>query len=229
MHFIIQKYFKSIPLLYKFWFKINNNKLILPGKSVSLYFDGYPRSGNTYFTNILIELYPNLKFSHHLHTISPIKLAIKNKIPVIIIIRDPLECIASLYVMKSPNNLQDRKLLNRLIYDYIEYFNFILLKKKIITFVSFNKVIKNPKTFIDILAKTNTSIVNQSDYQKLHDILQNKSLQLKQKNMTEDHATKYSSTPNEIRTSLKKIINEKIMKHPKINEAIALFDAINNC
>ena len=229
MHFMIRKYFKSIPLLYKFWFKFNSSNLKLPSKNDSLYFDGYPRSGNTYITNILFELYPKLKFSHHLHTIATIKLAIKIKIPVIIIIRNPLDCIASLYVMKSPNNLQDRKLLNRLIYDYIEYFNFILSKKKLITFVFFDKVIKNPKIFIDILAETNTSLVKQSDYQKLLDILDNKSLQFKQKEMTEQHAIKYSSTPNETRTSLKKIIKEKIMTHPKINEAIALFDEINNC
>ena len=47
--------------------------------------------------------------------------------------------------------------------------------------------------------------------------------------MTEEYEIKYSNTPNEIRTSLKKIIKEKIMTHPKINEAIALFDEINNC
>ena len=130
--------------------------------------------------------------------------------------------------MKSPNNLEDSKLLNILISDYIEYFNFILVKKEIINFISFDNVIKNDKAFIDVLAKTNNSLVKQSDYQKLQDILMNENLQTKQKKMSKEYSVKYSSTPNKTRTGLKKIIKEKIVAHHKINDAIALFENIEN-
>ena len=96
---IIQSVVSSRVLLYVIWFYMirirKGSKVKLPDKSDDLYFDGYPRSGNTYFSGLMERLYPDIQYSSHLHAIAGIKIAFRRKIPVFILIRYPVDAIIS--------------------------------------------------------------------------------------------------------------------------------------
>lgn len=72
---------KTHTILYKIWFYLKSSKPMtsLPNKKNLFFLTGYPRSGNSYFTNLLKYLNPKLNFSSHLHTIASIKIALKKK------------------------------------------------------------------------------------------------------------------------------------------------------
>ena len=53
----LKSVFKSNPLLYRMWFSMNKNRInfgrnSLPTRGDNWYFDGYPRSGNTFYRNL---------------------------------------------------------------------------------------------------------------------------------------------------------------------------------
>ena len=91
----------NISFIYKIWFYTylnqKNKNLRLPKNKDPLYFDGYPRSGNTYTFGLIYRVYPSLhcKVSHHLHSIIVLKIAIKKDIKSIVIIRNPKDAIIS--------------------------------------------------------------------------------------------------------------------------------------
>ncbi len=85
---MLRKIIRSNPFLYKIWFKnVRNSKTNLPKENDLFFFTGFPRSGNTYLTNLMKLIFPSLNFSHLLHTIASIKLAMNIKIPVFVIVR----------------------------------------------------------------------------------------------------------------------------------------------
>jgi hypothetical protein len=139
-------------ILYKLWFKkCGKSKLKLPNRKDSFYFAGYPRSGNTYFTKLISAVLPELIFSHHLHTVGAIKLAFQSKLPVLIIIREPLESVASLYIMNNKGSSLNVELIDKYIEDYVEYHTFVFDNRSIIKIVEFEKLIKKPQLILDSL------------------------------------------------------------------------------
>jgi len=125
------------PILYlmyfNLWRKHHGSKVILPKANHDFYFDGFPRSGNTYFTGLVNFYLPKLLFSSHLHTIAGIKLAFKHKLSVFIIVREPLETISSFYVMKNNENTSLKSLTRQ----YIRYYNYLILNKNKINLIFF--------------------------------------------------------------------------------------------
>ena len=67
--------------------------------STDILIDGFPRCANTYATYTFDIAQPKkLVIAHHIHKQSQFILAGKYKIPAILLIRNPLDCISSLLV-----------------------------------------------------------------------------------------------------------------------------------
>ena len=124
------------PVPYRFWLRRHSWKIgkpkKLPETTDSLYLDGYPRSGNTYFTALVRELEPQVKFADHLHVVAPIKIALGLKIPTFILMRNPDDAILSYMVhikqfgVKSAKiNLNVNELAGQLISDWLRYYRFV--------------------------------------------------------------------------------------------------------
>ena len=67
-----------------------------------LVIESFPRSGNT--TTVYSFVYAqqrSVKIGHHLHVPAHVRFAVKKSIPCIIIIREPLDCVASLILYKG--------------------------------------------------------------------------------------------------------------------------------
>ena len=173
-HFL-RKQFQSQPLLYYFWFKLYRSnggiKKQWFDKRISFYFDGYPRSGNTFMAHLINSIYDNEKILHHYHVIAPLKIALRNKIKSIIIIREPQECISSNYIKKFEKTkmpLQiNQILLQNLLTDYIVYYEYIKKKYDEVYIVNFNKLVSHPERTllnIDIFLNNLSGIKNEKDF-----------------------------------------------------------------
>lgn len=156
---IMKKIISEVPILYKlyyyiiFRFKNKNYPQFFTNETIC-YFDGYPRSGNTFLSHFLINMYPDQHFVHHLHKVAPIKIALKKNIPIYIILRKPQECITSLYIKRYdfknkqiPNNPKSN-VLNQRAKEYLHYYSYILH--------NFHKI--NLILFEDLISKTEDSI-----------------------------------------------------------------------
>lgn len=63
--------------------------------SIGLCVEGYPRSGNSFLVAAINRWNPELELAHHTHLASTAKLAVRNGVPTVIVIRDPQEAAAS--------------------------------------------------------------------------------------------------------------------------------------
>ena len=142
-------------LLYRIWFcvvlKRRNKKLKLPIISDYLYFDGYPRSGNTFTIGLIERIYPSLKGkgSHHLHSVAGLKIALKHNLKVLIIIRVPQDAIVSYLYTKRETKSEKSNLIDNLIIQYIDYYNFVFKSINKIKIINFDKMIKNEKVVME--------------------------------------------------------------------------------
>ena len=92
-------------ILYKIYFFLIRsrigNKVYLPNSSDDLYVDGFPRSGNTYLVGMINNVFKKeLKLgSHHLHSIAGLKMAIKFKLKIFVLVREPTQAITSFLII----------------------------------------------------------------------------------------------------------------------------------
>jgi hypothetical protein len=189
-------------------------------KDTRVYYDGYPRSGNTFFNHIFRNVFKEIKSVHHLHKIAPVKIALNKKLPVIILIRNPKDAIASNYLksfaMKNqdlPKDL-DKNLLNRLLKEYFEYYTFIKQHRNKIDLVFFKQLIENPNLVFKKVSKTIGYDYNEDDLIK----------SIKTYGGASDKLG--SSKPSEFKEEKKKEIKRALIELKKFKEAQRLFEEL---
>lgn len=160
---MLRRIFSDIPLFYKIYFQlIRKHCGIRPTyftSETNIYYDGYQRSGNTYFSHLIKKCFPELDGVHHLHKIAPIKIALRNNIPTFILIRDSEEAISSNYLKHyAPKGVIPEelnfKLLNRMAADYYHYYNFVNNNIERIIIVKFDELINTPVNIVKMVAET---------------------------------------------------------------------------
>lgn len=150
---ILKTKFLDSPILYLNYLRLFKriNPTILPNLDSKFIITGFPRSGNTYISDIIKFNFPDIEFSHHIHTLAPIKMGLKKEIPVIILIRNPIDSISSLYlklyINKNHNERKKNKILKILIERYINYHEYII-QKKLKNVYEFDDIIKYSEDFI---------------------------------------------------------------------------------
>jgi len=212
----VEKYPVLYLSYYHLWRKHHGSKVILPKPGQDLYFDGFPRSGSTYITGLINFCFPELIFSNHLHAIAGIKLAFRYRLPVFIIIREPLEAISSYYVMKN----NERTSLNSLTEYFIRYYNYLMTHRDKIHFIFFPEWLENKvvtmNNFIQVLGVDKPIISEKSllEYDTLMRELENK------KDSTA------GSFPNHKKNELKNQAKADIVLHKDFQHAKYLFDTL---
>ena len=97
--FKIKAYIKRSPFPYRFITSIKKlageDNDFLCRKNSDLCVEAYPSSANSFLCRLIRYSIKNLKIGQHTHTIANIKIALKYNIPVVTIIRDPLDAISS--------------------------------------------------------------------------------------------------------------------------------------
>lgn len=146
------------PFLYNLYFHlIRKHRGIVPDYftyDTDYYFDGYPRSGNTYLAHLVTNIFPSKKSVHHLHRIGPIKIALRKDIITFILIRDPMDSISSNYLKYFAERKQefpekiDQKLLKYMTKEYMKYYQFVSSQKNSIHLIHFDDLINNPSKVV---------------------------------------------------------------------------------
>lgn len=99
---MIRKLLSENKLLYTLYFHFyRKHRGIRPSwfnAETKIYYDGYPRSGNTYLHHLFRNLFSDNYSVHHLHKVAPIKIALKKQLPTFILIRNPKDAIPSYYL-----------------------------------------------------------------------------------------------------------------------------------
>jgi hypothetical protein len=193
----------------------------LPHKSHDYYFDGYARSGNTFINGFIKYLKPNINGTSHLHCIAPLKIAFKQKIPIVIVIRQPFDVIVSnIFRKNSDINEVSEKLINEISKEYITYYEFVLANRKDLQIIKFSDFFNDEFTsFIGILKYLDIHDFNKDDLKKKLDNF-NLKMQEKESNKT----NQLSSLPNNKRKEFKIEIKDRILNNKNFREAKDIYN-----
>lgn len=224
----LKRAFKNNPFLYNLWFvalrsRTARKKIKFFTKETEFFITGFTRTGNTYATFLVKTCIPSINFVHHLHTVASIKIALNRKIPVVVLLRDPLGCIASNYLkFYSEYYLPERinkTLISRILIDYIDYHKFILNNRHKIDLISFDEIKNNPVLFVkNVSDKTgvclsvesieNTMRISSSKFRGARDILG-------------------ASLPNSTKEREKALLIDAILSMKEMQQAKMLFKELN--
>jgi len=223
---------------YKIWFfgflKKKNKNLKLPKKYDPLYFDGYPRSGNTYTFGMISRVYPSLlcKVSHHLHSATVLKMALKKNIKSIIIIRHPKDAIISYLFAKREKFSKNNNFAKELIDQYVDYYEFVKNNLKDIKIIDFDQFIKNEKKVIKNIGEYTGHLPQINLNKNIEGFIGFDEFLLDYKNRMHNFQkvqnSDLSSMPNQKRKDFKIKNIEKILENENYHKAKELYNMIIN-
>lgn len=155
----LRRLFAENVFFWKLWFRIaNRNKKSLSKKffnnETDCYIGGYQRSGNTFIAHLVKQVFPDIKFVHHLHKVAIIKESLNRKLPTYILIRDPKGAIPSMYMKyfsQTTDTLPeqvDLDVLKKYTEDYYWYYRYVSKKKQDLNIIQFDHLIKDPKNAV---------------------------------------------------------------------------------
>lgn len=200
----------------------------LPKKEDNWYFDGYPRSGNTFNKRLFSYIYPDLKGVSHLHSIAGLKIALKRNISSIIIFRDPLESILSYAFTQSKRNKNPRKydinLLTELTEEWIDYYKFSIKNKENILLLEFKTNSEGIFSNIKLLARYLTLTSIEDIKIKENILIFNELIQKNEDNKE----SSYSSLPKIERNEFKKNIKSDLLTLECYKIATKIYDELQS-
>lgn len=123
--------------------KRNKWKKVSPQNDICI--EGFPRSANSFFSAIFRIHNPTAKCAHHMHAPMQVIKAIEYDIPCILLIRKPIDAIASVLVV-------DRSLSIRLaIQSYINFYEWVWPVRESIVIADFKDATQHPQRIVETL------------------------------------------------------------------------------
>lgn len=221
--YFLRRRVMSVPLLYRLYvgyFDKRNSKRDLPKPADRYFVDGYPRSGNTFTKGLIRHCFPGIIANNHFHCIAPIKMALGYNQKVLILFRDPLECVSSLILMENYRVYQTGDGLDSLIElrlkDYIVYYEHTLDNFHRIQFLPFEKVISD-----EILYHLDNFFELPFTYLKLQEFREINH------NVQKEKSAQFSMLPNAEKDKMKKNLKEQIHKSNSYCTARQIFELLN--
>lgn len=87
--------FERFPRLYVRFARRRNPHRPLIDSSTDAVIEGFPRSGNTFLLSWITLANPELKVASHLHSVAHLRAGLKQKTPVVVLLRSPTEAMTS--------------------------------------------------------------------------------------------------------------------------------------
>lgn len=224
------KYFlKKNSFLYNLYLDYKQEKrphLSIKKRRTKICIEGYPRSANSYAVRMFkISNQRNEHYVlHHSHSFNRIKKAIKNNIPVLVLIRNPEDAIASSLVFKSKRKQDKFSWFIRLeIRKYLDFYLPIFNYLDKILVVKFEDVISN---YSEIIRRFNNyfglSFNIPNDEQKARNKV------LRDINMNSPHKNNSLKIPkpSENRAALLNELRKKVEEQPNFNKAQLCYNCL---
>lgn len=139
-------------LKFRLWMELGQHRLALPlfrwygharrrglgriDDQTEIVIEGYPRSANS-FTVAAFDMAQEraVDIVHHLHSPAVIHWAVRRRLPVMVLVRKPVDAVASL-LMRSPFMTADR-----LLKDYVRFFSRVIPVKDRVLIVRFEEAV----------------------------------------------------------------------------------------
>lgn len=218
---MMRRIIRNNSLLYPFYVKhiLRNSKVAFPESDTDLHLTGFPRSANTYCLNIINVAFPGLRIVTHLHTIASIKLAFRNDVPTIVVVREPVATCCSLLIMLE--RPVTPRLTGKFLKDYIDYHRFVLENRQEIHLMRFEDVVRSPEFVIrQVLARLDIAMSNEDIETKANAgkrIAEGKEAK---------KATLGSSLPNRERMEARASVQPVVENHALCEQAVSLYEQL---
>jgi len=137
------------PLLYRISLTVRgiDSHAVLPSSGDRFFITGYQRSGNSYTKKLCEKLFPDIKFSSHVHTVSSLKIARSAGIPVFVLVRDPADSVASSVVQQVARG-RALKTAMKSVDEYTDYYRYLIDNFNDFHFFLFEDLRENPEVVI---------------------------------------------------------------------------------
>ena len=123
----------------------------LISKKDIIFITGYPRSGNTYLTRLFKSLFPDIKISSHIHTLSAVKYSQKKGLNILVVHRDIEDCVSSLVLKNYLKYKKSKTLIYLLMQRHIRFYRYC--EKENLEIISFNDLTQRPESVIKKICK----------------------------------------------------------------------------
>jgi hypothetical protein len=109
--------------------------------------EGYPRSANTFAYHLFIQANPGERghIAHHTHSMANLTQALRYQIPVIVLIRNPVDAVLSAYIKNAFNAAN----LDFFIRYYIAFYGWLKPRKNEVVIADFGLVTSNLNQVIE--------------------------------------------------------------------------------
>lgn len=219
LKFDIKTFVAKHPTLYPLYWIYPKFRHRLVAENTEICIEGFPRSGNTFAFHTFKYFNPEVLTAHHVHAPVQISKAINNKIPCILMIRNPLDTIASLIIVD--NDLKIETALKH----YISFYKRVLKYKEdiIIADIStinneFDKLIN--KINLDFNKSYNSKSLSQELIKDIKEIV-------KLQNKKANNPDNLVAIPTYSKDSLKVQIKPNILKNNLYSKAVRIFNVID--
>lgn len=148
----VRRTVRASPLLYRAYLRISGKgeRAVFPGPGVDLHLTGFPRSANTYATRLVEHAAPGLRLSTHIHAVASLRLALRHRVPTLVLLRDPLSAVAS-GLVRAGAAPGDEPVTSRWLGDYMAYHAFIARHRDRIRLLPFETVTRDPGRLLDAI------------------------------------------------------------------------------
>lgn len=184
--------------------------------NVDICLDGFPRSGNSFFTALLRVCYSNLKIAHHIHSVANILLCLKKGIPCFVLIRNPVDAITS-FIMReqsmSKENLNENYYYEYGLEYYKSFYEAILRDKNKLVVINFDEYISNPKEFLDIILEKNDLGLKPLSKQEVDKKVEEALKKVKKRDKFKKISEYGSCLPNKLKDKRKLVVKKKLLKN----------------
>lgn len=191
----------------------NKWKKITPEKDICI--EGFPRSANSFFAKAFRLYNPAVKAAHHMHAPLQVIKAIDYGIPCIVLIRNPLDAIASVLVV-------DRTLSTRFaIQSYINFYESVWPVRKEVVVSDFKQTTTCPQQVVEnINHRYGTSFQMEPITPEVKDKIFSQ-LQATQKQLNQpEHLV---AIPTAAKAHIKQDVLQELIAHPLLPTATRLY------
>ncbi len=200
--------FRMLPLAEK-----NRWKKISPEKDICI--EGFPRSANSFFSRAFRMYNPTVKAAHHMHAPLQVIKAIEYGIPCVVLIRNPIDAIASVLVV-------DRALSTQFaIQSYINFYERIWPVHNNVVLSDFKDTTQYPHQVVErINQRYDTSFHMEPITPEVRDTIFSQLKKAQKELKQPEHLV---AIPTEAKARIKQDVLEELTEHPLLPTANLLY------
>lgn len=199
--------------------RLLRERLVTPGSDVCI--EGFPRSANSFTVSAFRHWNPEARVAHHMHVPLQVQLAVKLGIPCCVLVRRPLDAVASVLVMQRGRISDDACYRG-----YIRFHRRIATMRDEIVVCRFDELLDDPTVLVERLnTRFETSFVSQPLTPDLERRLL-ATLERRGRRRNWMLSRDFATAPSPVKEDKKAELEARVARHPLRTEAEASYAAV---